>query len=223
MNRSVLAAVAVISLLIAAIGVGLFLLLERNVAIGPDGVGLGSGSGAPDIGGAFSLTDDQGLPVTEKTLVGDKYHLIFFGFTNCPDVCPGMLSTVAGIYEKLTPEQQARVQMVFVSVDPDRDTKEKLHEYVTAFNPTFVGWTGTKAQIDGMTRNYLAYYAIRKDGKDPTVTVSSTGAGMGGGDYMVDHSAILYLMGPDGAYVTHFRNSDSATSILERLQEVWAR
>lgn len=210
---------------LAVVGLVLFRVLESYVVLDPDGIhaGQAAAAGAPEVGGTFSLTDDQGRPVTETSLVGSGYHLIFFGFTNCPDVCPGMLSTVAGIYEKLTPDQQAKVQMVFVSVDPDRDTKEKLHEYVTAFNPSFVGWTGTKAQIDEMTRNYLAYYAIRKEGKDPTVTVSSTETGAARGEYMVDHSAILYLMGPDGKYVTHFRSSDSATSIQERLGEILAR
>ena len=193
--------------LLVLLGGGLYWLLGGGTAGGD------AAAASSQVGGAFSLTDDQGHPVSEKDLVGGTYHLIFFGFTNCPDVCPGMLSTVAGIYQKLTPEQQARVRMVFVSVDPDRDTREKLHEYVTGFDPSFVGWTGTKAQIDAMTRNYLAYYAIRKEG---------SGDGAAAPDYKVDHSSLLYLMGPDGGYVTHFRNSDSATSILERLQEILA-
>lgn len=163
---------------------------------------------APPIGGAFTLNDDTGKVVTERDLLG-KYHLVFFGFTNCPDKCPAMLSAMDWVTRNLPPETAAKVQMVFVSVDPTRDDLKTLGEYVRGFNPAFVGWTGTKEQVDAMVKNYLAYYAIKAASPteaDPNV-------------YMVDHSTFLYLMGPDGRYVMHFRNTDSSTSIRDRLAE----
>lgn len=157
--------------------------------------------------GTFSLTDDEGRPVTQANLKDGRYHLVFFGFTHCPDMCPGMLTTVAGIYEKMPLAQQQRIQMVFVSVDPNRDNQQKLHDFVRGFNPSFVGWRGSQAQVDAMTKDYLAYGVRRPDDHAPD-------------GYTMDHSTLLYLMGPDGQYVTHFRNSDSATSIAERLNTI---
>jgi cytochrome oxidase Cu insertion factor (SCO1/SenC/PrrC family) len=194
------------------IATGLFWYVQRispAVPTGGQGVQLSIQPGAPTIGGTFSLTDDQNRPVTEKNLVGSKFHLLFFGFANCPDVCPGMLQTMAGVFEKLTPAEQARLQMVFISVDPARDTAEKLGAYVRGFNPNFVGWRGDKAQIDAMTTNYLAYYAQKPDVHAPD-------------GYTMDHSALLYVMAPSGQYLTHLRNADSATFILERLREILA-
>jgi protein SCO1/2 len=171
-------------------------------------VGYGQPSGAPAIGGPFKLTDDAGRTVTEADLVGNKYHLIFFGFANCPDVCPGMLQLMAGVEEKLPVATQEKLQFVFVSVDPARDTLERLGAYVRGFSPSFVGWTGDKANIDAMVKNYLAYYAIAKPaaGDDPAV-------------YNVDHSGFAYLMGPDGKYIAHFRSSDSAASLQAGLEK----
>ncbi len=170
-------------------------------------VGYGQPSGAPAIGGPFTLTDDAGRTVTEANLVGEKYHLIFFGFANCPDVCPGMLQLMAGVEEKLPQTTREKLQFVFVSVDPARDTLEKLGAYVRGFSPSFVGWTGDKANIDIMTKNYLAYYAIGTpaENDDPTI-------------YNVDHSGFAYLMGPDGKYITHLRSSDSAASLQAGLE-----
>jgi cytochrome oxidase Cu insertion factor (SCO1/SenC/PrrC family) len=162
-------------------------------------------NGAPQIGGPFTLTDDTGKAVTEASLVGDKYHLIFFGFANCPDVCPGMLQLMAGVEEKLPAAVRDKLQFVFVSVDPARDTLKKLGAYVDSFSPRFVGWTGDKTQIDRMVKGYLAYYS-KRPGED-------------GVEYTVDHSGFAYLMGRNGKYVAHFRSSDSASSLLEGLTD----
>ena len=202
---SILGAVAFALVVVAALGAGFYLYMHRQG--GERATNSRTLPGAPEIGGSFSLTDDTGRPVSEKTLVGEKYHLIFFGFAHCPDICPGMLTTMAGVYEKLPPATRGKLQMVFVSVDPDRDSAEKLHEFVRGFDPSFVGWRGSQAEVDAMTKNYLAYAAKRADPDAPD-------------GYTMDHSAILYLMGPDGKYVMHMRNSDSATLIRERLEEV---
>lgn len=164
--------------------------------------------GAPAIGNArFTLRDDSGRVVTEKTLKNGYYHLIFFGFASCPDMCPGMLQLMAGVEEKLPEGVKERLQFVFVSVDPERDSLEKLGAYVRDFSPRFVGWTGEKAEIDAMVKGYLAYYAKRP-----------ASAGTAKDDYNVDHSGFAYLMGPDGAYLSHFRSSDSATSLQQGLE-----
>ncbi len=180
--------------------------LQQAVAASGVTVGYGQPQGAPAIGGPFTLTDDAGATVTEATLVGGKYHLIFFGFANCPDVCPGMLQLMAGVEERLPTATRDRLQFVFVSVDPARDTLEKLGAYVRGFSPRFVGWTGTKDNIDTMVKHYLAYYAIGTpaQGDDPSI-------------YNVDHSGFAYLMGPDGQYMAHFRSSDSAASLQAGL------
>jgi protein SCO1/2 len=162
-------------------------------------------TGAPAIGGPFKLMDDQGRPVTEKNLIGDQYHLIFFGFASCPDVCPGMLMMMAGIEEKLPVAVRDKLQFVFVSVDPKRDSLAKLGAYVRGFSPRFVGWTGDEAEIDKMVKNYLAYYALRPD---PTAE----------GSYTVDHSSFAYLMGPDGKYVAHYRSTDAASQLQQALE-----
>lgn len=165
-------------------------------------------SGAPVIGGPFALKDDKGNPVTEQSLVGDKYHLIFFGFSHCPDMCPGMLSLMAGVESKLPETVRNKLQFVFVSVDPDRDSLAKLGEYVRGFSPNFVGWTGPKDQIDIMVKSYLAYYVIRPvtEGQAPDA-------------YTVDHSGFAYLMGLNGKYIAHFRSSDSAIALQKLLED----
>lgn len=168
---------------------------------------------APPVGGAFTLNDDKGNVVTERTMLG-KYHLIFFGFTNCPDKCPAMLGTMDWVTRNLPPEDAAKVQMVFVSVDPARDDLKTLGDYVRGFNPSFVGWTGTKEQVDAMVKNYLAYYAIK------AASPTEADPNANDGEYMVDHSTFLYLMGPDGQYVMHFRNSEGATTIRDKLSEI---
>ena len=162
----------------------------------------------PPIGGAFSLVDDSGKAVTERDLVGDKYHLIFFGFSNCAEACPAMLSTMAWVFDNLPETARAKLQMVFVSIDPVRDNAAKLRAFVDGFNPAFVGWLGTQEETARMAKAYLATAVIPTDAKadDPS--------------WQASHSTLLYLMGPDGRYVTHMRNSDSATSIRDRLVEL---
>ena len=165
------------------------------------GSGTLAESNPPPVGGAFTLTGDKGEIVTEKSLLG-RYTLIFFGYTHCPDACPTMLSTLAEVSDRLTPGKRVKLHVVFVSIDPDRDTPKALGEYVRSFNTAFSGWTGTKAQLDDMTKKYLAYYGITKDAE---------------GNPQISHSDLLYLMGPDGRYMAHFRHADSAASIAAKL------
>jgi protein SCO1/2 len=199
---------AVLTTVLMAVALYAYSLAKQAPTDAPEGASPQAVADAPHIGGPFTLRDDKGAVVTEKTLENGKYHLIFFGFSHCPDICPGMLQMMASVEEKLPAAVKDKLQFVFVSVDPDRDTLEKLGEYVRGFSPRFVGWTGEKAQIDEMVKNYLAYYAI-KPAADPAHPQ----------DYMVDHSGFAYLMGPDGRYVAHYRSSDSMTHLLEALMQ----
>ncbi len=146
-------------------------------------------SGKALIGGPFSLVDQNGKRVTEKDF-RDRYMLVFFGFTSCPDICPAGLQLVAAALDKLG-EKADRVVPVFISVDPERDTPEKLNEYVQNFDARFVGLTGTPDEIAKAAKAYRVYYK-----KVPNADLPD--------DYTIDHTAIFYLMDPKGEFVTHF-------------------
>lgn len=143
---------------------------------------------AASVGGPFRLTDHTGKAVTDADYRG-KYLLIYFGYTFCPDVCPTELSTMAAALDALGPEAE-RVQPLFVTVDPERDTVAHLAEYVPLFHPRLIGLTGTPEQVRDVARAYRVYAA-----KSP---------GSAGENYLMDHSSFVYLMGPDGKFVAVF-------------------
>ena len=159
------------------------------------------------IGGAFSLVNQDGERVTQNTYAG-KYLLMFFGFTFCPDICPTELAKVTRVLELLPAAVAAEVQPLFVSVDPARDTPAVLKTYMTAFDGRIEGLTGTEAEVAAITKAYRIYAA-----KVP---------GQGGADYLVDHSAMLYLMRPDGQFATFFRTTDTADAIAAKVAEIIA-
>jgi protein SCO1/2 len=153
---------------------------------------LGSGAyfwltAAPaQIGGPFTLTDGAGRVVTDRDFRG-RYLLVYFGYTSCPDACPTTLNQVAAALDRLG-AKAALVQPLFITVDPRRDTPAVIGPYAAAFGPHIIGLTG---QPDAIAR-VIKEYRVSAD-------VRSTG---GPGDaYTVDHSSILYLMGPDGGFV----------------------
>lgn len=161
--------------------------------------------GQSTIGGTFSLVDQDGKPVTQDTLKG-KPTLIYFGFTFCPDVCPTSLLLMETAVEKLGPDTAKKVNLVFITVDPERDTPQVLKGYVTNFGPTFIGLTGTPEQVAQAARSFRVYYQ-KVPGKD-------------GGPYLMDHSSIVYLLDRNGRFVTHFTHEAKADAIaagLERL------
>jgi protein SCO1 len=169
--------------------------------------GAGEESGLPAIGGPFSLTDQNGQPRTDKDYLG-KYMLVYFGYTWCPDVCPTTLAVEAAALKKMG-EAANRIAPIFISVDPKRDTPGKLKMYLAAFDPRFIGLTGTDAQVAAAAKGYRVYY---KTHPDPT----------GGDNYTVDHSSVIYLMGPDGKFVSHYDNQVSpdamAADLVKRTQ-----
>jgi protein SCO1/2 len=161
-------------------------------------------SGASSVGGPFTLVNHKGEQVTEKDFLGG-YMLVFFGYTYCPDVCPTALSDIAGVLDMLSEEKAQKITPVFVSVDPARDTPAHLAEYVGFFHPRTVGLTGSEEQIKAAARAYRVYY--RKN--DP--------AGGDEQDYLVDHTSIIYLIGPEGNLVTHFSHGTDPQAMAERI------
>ena len=166
-----------------------------------------STSNGPTVGGPFELVNHKGEVVTEKTFLGD-YMMVFFGYTYCPDVCPTVLSDIATTLDILGDEKGGKITPVMISVDPARDTPEHLAEYVSFFHPRTVGLTGTEEQIKVAARTYRVYYSINKPQSDDPL------------DYLVDHTSIVYLMGPDGKLVTHFSHGTTPEVIAERLGKI---
>jgi len=134
-------------------------------------------------GGDFTLESASG-PVSLKDYRG-KLVLVYFGYTFCPDICPTSLASTAEGLKQLKPEEAARVAMIFISVDPERDTPPRLKEYAEFFHPSLVGVTGTPENLAEIAKRYGVFYARQK--------VETAGGG-----YVVDHSADTYVVGPDG-------------------------
>lgn len=162
------------------------------------------------MGGPFTLTGHDGRRVGDRDFAG-KYRIVYFGFTFCPDVCPTDLQTVAaGLrqFEASDPERAARVQPIFISVDPERDTPDVLRRYVAAFHPRLIGLTGSEAEIARVARAHGVYYT-----REPAAE---------NGDYLVDHSRMVVLYGPGGepiAILPHDRGPDGVAAELDR----WVR
>ena len=162
-------------------------------------------SGKALVGGPFKLVDQHGKPVTDADFRG-RYMLVFFGFTHCPDICPAELQVIASALEELGPKAE-KVVPVFITLDPERDTPEVMGDYVKNFGDDFVGLTGSPEAIAEAAKAYrVAYSKFVPEGQED------------GKNYSVDHSALAYLMGPDGEYVTHFSYGTPAQKISETLQ-----
>ncbi len=155
----------------------------------------------PSIGGDFTLVDQDGKTVTDETYRG-QYRLMFFGYTFCPDVCPTALGTIGAALEQLPPEVVRRTTPIFISVDPQRDTPETLKAYVANFHPRTVALTGSKEQIAETAKTFRVYYA-KAETKD--------------GPYLMDHSSIIYFMGPDGEFITHFNHMTPPEQMAETI------
>ena len=181
------------------------LLLSAGLAayslFGIRGTAIQTGTGEALVGGPFTLVDQTGKSITDKDFRG-KYMLIFFGYTYCPDVCPTELQVMMAALDTLGP-RAAEVQPIFITIDPDRDTSEVMQSYVENFGPSLVGLTGTAEQIAQVAKAYRVYYA--KSGNTKTQ------------DYLMDHSSIIYLMGPDGHFVKHFTYTTDAAALAEGI------
>jgi protein SCO1/2 len=158
---------------------------------------------APSIGGPFSLVDQTGRTVTDADFRG-KLMVIYFGYTFCPDVCPTTLGNLSQAYDQLSPAEQAQVVPIFITVDPERDTVDQMAQYVDAFSPALIGLTGSPDQITAVLKEFHVY-AHKADEKD--------------GNYGVDHSSILYVMGKDGKYAAHFPGEVSPKDIVAGVKK----
>ena len=152
------------------------------------------------IGGPFALVDHTGKPRTDADFRG-KLLVVYFGYTYCPDICPADLLAISQALDRLGSAAQ-QVQPIFITVDPERDTVEHLADYVSAFHQSLVGLTGTPDAIRKVATAYKAYYAkVESDDRK---------------NYVVDHTAFIYLVGKEGQYLGFLPPS----STPERLGEV---
>jgi len=185
----------------ALLGVWIAVLVGAASWIGWDAMQ----GGQPAIGGPFTLVDQNGRTVSNETLRG-KPTLIYFGYTFCPDVCPTSLLLMETAIEKLGPDAAKKVNLVFITIDPERDTQKLIKDYVGNFGPAFIGLTGTPDQVAAAARAYRVYFQ-KVPGKD-------------GAPYLMDHSSIVYLLDRNGRFVTHFTHEAKAEAIaagVERL------
>lgn len=155
------------------------------------------------VGGPFAMTDQNGKRVTEKDFLG-RYMLVFFGFTYCPDVCPTELQVMTAALAEMG-EDGNSIQPVFVSVDPERDTAANVKSYVENFGAGLIGLTGSPEDVATMAKAYRVYYQ-KIDGPS-------------GKDYTIDHSSIIYLMGPDGKFRKHFTYTTDPKALAEGLRQ----
>ena len=197
-QRLLLIFVAVAGMLVLVAG-ALLLYAMRDRPQGAAGSALSA-----MIGGKFSLTDQNGKPFTDADMKG-KWQLVFFGYTHCPDVCPTTLNELSLAFDKLGPSAKNKIGVVFITVDPDRDTAAVLKEYVSSFSAPVVALTGAAPNIAQAAKDYRVYYA-----KHPTKD----------GGYDMDHSALIYVMDPEGRFTASFAPDDPADKIAERMKKL---
>jgi protein SCO1/2 len=157
------------------------------------------------IGGPFTLTDQNGARFDSRSLQG-KYRIVYFGYTFCPDVCPVDLQQIGLAmtrWEKADPTRARQVQPIFITTDPERDSPAVLKEFVTAFHPRLIGLTGTPAEIAAVSKTF-AVYAIKQQ------TPGASG-------YLVNHSRIAFLFGPDGEPIAILPHEQGADAIQAEL------
>jgi len=166
--------------------------------------------GRGSVGGPFTLTDQTGKPRSDSEFRG-KLMIVYFGYTYCPDVCPTDLMAITQALDALDAAAAADIQPVFITIDPERDTKV-LADYIAAFHRSFIGLTGSPDEIRKVANSYKAFYA-----KVP---------GERGGEYSIDHAGVIYLMGRNGEYLGFMppqTNPGRLTEILRKYLANWAR
>ena len=195
--RFALVAIVFAGVLVITAGVLLTLAL-RETPRGAAATALASA-----IGGQFQLIDQNGKPFSDANLKG-KWHLIFFGYTHCPDACPTALNEMSLALDRLGIKRD-EVGVVFITVDPERDTPDVLKSYVQNFDAPIVALTGSPEAVAQAAKAYRVFYA-----KHPRAD----------GDYDMDHSAVIYVMNPEGRFTATFTPDSSADAIVQRLQKL---
>lgn len=156
----------------------------------------------------FSLTDHTGAAVTEADYTG-QYKLIYFGFTYCPAICPTELQKISRVLEQLDEAQAEKIQPLFITIDPERDTVDVMREYVDLFHPRLIGLTGSVEEIEQVKSGYKVFAA-----KVPTED---------GSDYTMDHSSFIYLMGPENRTLGIYRMQDDAEMMRNDIAQILTR
>ena len=198
------------SLIFAAIGTAaILLLLLFELRMGETEGRQGAETRlSASIGGAFALTDQNGIRRSQADFAG-RPMLIYFGFSYCPDVCPTALDIMGGALDALQQRDAVayeRLQPVFISVDPARDTPPVLRDYLSYFHPRLSGLTGSKADIDAV-KGAFKIYAARGVAEDEN------------GNYNVDHSSFFYLMDGNNSYLAHFDHTITPEKLAEKLAD----
>ena len=158
-----------------------------------------------EIGGPFELVDHWGEKVTDADFKGAN-TLIFFGYTFCPDVCPTTLTNISTALDILG-DEAGDMNVLFITVDPERDKPEYLKEYLEHFHPAIIGLTGNPLQIKKVAKAYGVYYAkAQEDGADED-------------DYFMDHTSLVFIMGSDGSYKAHFSHTSEPEAIVTKIKE----
>jgi protein SCO1/2 len=176
-----------------------WVLIDLDINKNSIAVKEGPSAGKAAIGGPFSLIRDDGKRVTEKNLMG-KWTILYFGFTHCPDICPDELIKLAAAIDKIKENSGVDVVPVFISVDPERDTVQQVHEYVKEFHPKLIGLTGSPEEIKSVARSYRVYY-MKTEEEDS--------------DYLVDHSIVMYLMSPEMNFVKFYGKNHDVDSLTD--------
>ncbi|GJD43474.1 hypothetical protein AFCDBAGC_1326 [Methylobacterium cerastii] len=166
MRRSLLPIIAFVLGFVGLTAAAVFTLMPERTEVA-----------ASSVGGPFTLVDQDGKAVTEADFAGAT-HLVFFGFTHCPDICPTTLQQISDVLAALGPKAKA-MKVAFITVDPDRDTPASLKAYLSSFDPRITGLTGSPAQVAASVKAYRAY-SRKVPGRD--------------GDYTMEHTALVYVM-----------------------------
>ncbi len=185
---------------VAAVAIGGLLAVQFM----PSGAPPVRSSGTALVGGPIKLTDHKGAAASDEAFRG-RYMLVFFGYTYCPDVCPAGLQVMTAALEELGAKAD-NIQPLFITIDPERDTVPVMASYVENFHPRLIGLTASPDEIATVAKAYRVYY--KKAGDDA--------------DYLMDHSSILYLMGPEGEFVKHFAYGTDASALAREIEQAIA-
>ena len=195
MSQRILLAIAI---LLAALVLGLAFFWQPELPERPLPVA------AAPAGGDFTLQSASG-PVALQDFRG-KVVLVYFGYTYCPDICPTSLAATAEGLKLLSPEELARVVVIFVSVDPERDSPARLKEYGDFFHPAIVGVTGAADEVAAIARRYGVFYAEQK-------------VATAGGGYVVDHSSDTFIIAPDGVVVAKIAHATPPDQVAQAIRK----